>query len=34
VDGLPDLSPGTPEPQCLRTVVRGNLAYQREGALA
>jgi predicted amidohydrolase YtcJ len=30
----PDVSPGTPEPQCLRTVVRGNLAYQREGALA
>jgi predicted amidohydrolase YtcJ len=33
-DGRPDLSPGTLEPQCLRTVVRGNLAYQREGALA
>jgi predicted amidohydrolase YtcJ len=33
-DGLPDLSPGTPDPICLRTVVRGNLAYQREGALA
>ncbi len=34
VDGLPDLSPGRPQPICLRTVVRGNLAYQREGALA
>ncbi len=34
VDGVPDLSPGTPSPVCLRTVVRGNLAYQREGALA
>jgi predicted amidohydrolase YtcJ len=33
IDGLPDLSPGTPEPICLRTVVRGHLAYQREGAL-
>jgi predicted amidohydrolase YtcJ len=34
VDGAPDLSPGAPAPICLRTVVRGNLAYQREGALA
>jgi predicted amidohydrolase YtcJ len=34
VDDLPDLSPGHPHPICLRTVVRGNLAYQREGALA
>ena len=33
VDGVPDLSPGTPEPICLRTVVGENLAYQREGAL-
>lgn len=32
-DGLPDLTPGTPAPTCLRTVVRGTLAYQREGAL-
>src|SRR6185437_10186849 len=34
VDGAPDLSPGVPDPVCLRTVVRGHLAYQREGALA
>ena len=35
VDDLPDLShPDHPEPQCLRTVVRGHLSYQREGALA
>jgi predicted amidohydrolase YtcJ len=34
VDGLPDLTPGTPEPLCLRTVVRGHLAYQHEGAPA
>jgi hypothetical protein len=33
-DGLPDLTPGAPTPTCLRTVVRGTLAYQREGALA
>jgi predicted amidohydrolase YtcJ len=34
LDGFPDLTPGNPAPQCLRTVVRGHLAYQREGALA
>jgi predicted amidohydrolase YtcJ len=32
VDGLPDLGPDGPV--CLRTVVRGEVAYQREGALA
>ena len=25
--GLPDLSPGSPRPRCLRTVVRGRIAY-------
>jgi predicted amidohydrolase YtcJ len=34
VDGVPDLSAGSPDPTCLRTVLRGRLAYQREGALA
>ncbi len=34
VDGLPDIGPGRPGPVCLRTVVRGEVAYQREGALA
>jgi predicted amidohydrolase YtcJ len=33
-EGLPDVAPGLPEPQCLLTVVRGHVAYQREGALA
>jgi predicted amidohydrolase YtcJ len=33
-DGRPDLEPGTPGPECLLTVVRGQVAYQREGALA
>ena len=33
-DGLPDLSPSRPEPECLLTVIRGQVAYQREGALA
>ena len=32
--GLPDVAPGVPRPQCLLTVVRGQVAYQREGALA
>ncbi|MFL6101695.1 MAG: amidohydrolase [Actinomycetales bacterium] len=31
---LPDVGPGVPDPECLLTVVRGTVAYQREGALA
>jgi predicted amidohydrolase YtcJ len=27
--GLPDLTPGTPAPQCLRTVVRGRVVHDR-----
>jgi cytosine/adenosine deaminase-related metal-dependent hydrolase len=27
--GLPDLSPGMPLPQCLRTVVRGRMVFER-----
>jgi predicted amidohydrolase YtcJ len=33
-DVLPQLSDGEPDPECLLTVVRGQVAYQREGALA
>lgn len=33
-DQLPDVGPGVPDPECLLTVVRGFVAYQREGALA
>jgi hypothetical protein len=32
--GLPDLTPGTPVPRCLRTVVRGRVVHDVEGALA
>jgi predicted amidohydrolase YtcJ len=31
--GLPDLAPDAPLPTCLRTVVRGQVVYDREGAL-
>jgi predicted amidohydrolase YtcJ len=34
VPGLPDLTPGTPSPVCLRTVVRGHPIYAAEGALS
>jgi predicted amidohydrolase YtcJ len=34
VPGLPDLSPGTPLPICLRTVVRGRPIHAAEGALS
>ena len=34
VPGLPDLTPGTPLPECLKTVVRGTTVYEKEGALA
>ncbi|WP_369268377.1 amidohydrolase family protein, partial [Streptomyces harbinensis] len=27
--GLPDLTPGTPVPECLRTVVGGQIVYDR-----
>jgi predicted amidohydrolase YtcJ len=33
-DGLPRLGRDEPDPECLLTVVRGQVAYQREGALA
>ncbi|RJK93165.1 amidohydrolase [Vallicoccus soli] len=31
--GLPDLTPGTPAPRCLRTVVDGRVVHDVEGAL-
>ncbi len=33
VPGLPDLTPGTPAPDCLRTAVRGTPVFTREGSL-
>ena len=30
VPGLPDMTPGTPEPQCVRTVVRGRTVYDAD----
>ncbi|KAA2265848.1 amidohydrolase [Solihabitans fulvus] len=33
VPGLPPLDPGTPLPTCLRTVLRGQVIFDREGAL-
>jgi hypothetical protein len=32
--GLPNLEPGTPLPQCVGTVVSGDVVHEREGALA
>jgi hypothetical protein len=32
VPGLPDLTPGLPLPECLRTAVRGVPVYDRLGA--
>ena len=31
--GLPDLTPGTPVPDCLRTALRGTAIFTQEGAL-